>query len=118
MNPCEGQLLYDSVRSGARLAARGEGAEARTLFFRCGDTCVDLLLQEGGEDLRILHGQLIKSTSGTPLTGVVIEIGAEHVVSDEHGEFAVSVMDGMRPRLRVCVPAAEFTCVWPDEDEA
>ena len=94
-------LLYDSRR------------EPRTLLFKVGILSVDVLIQERN-GRQVLYGQMVAGPQASPVPGVEVEVGDDSAVTDEHGEFAVTV-DGEvdAGRFRIRAPALEFLCAVP-----
>ena len=117
MRTDEAWLLHDSARSSLELGTRGWREQTRRMLYRHDDVCVDLLLQEGGESLRILHGHLLSSPSGRPLPEVAVSLGAAMAETDEQGEFVLTVLEAQKPqRLELKAYEKPFFCAIPALD--
>jgi len=92
----EGKLVYDSWRTRNRLGARGPRSSCRSLLFRVGDLCVDLLMHVRRDDLHIVYGQIIRESGGTPVAGARVRLDprGDTAVSDELGQFTVVMLCG------------------------
>lgn len=81
------ELRYDSG-SEATLPAKGE---PRALLYQYGDYCIDLLMQNGGDDVLFVTGQVTNVVTGEPVPGVEIGSGDTKGTSCANGQFAVAL---------------------------
>ena len=96
----ESHLVYDSLRGARDIGTRDLAcASERKLLFRSQDICLEVLIQSGGGQLRILHGQLIENPRGRPMPGIEVAMGPETIRTDEYGEFTMTVSDACESRL-------------------
>lgn len=90
-------------------------AEPRALLYRAAGVCVDILVHEAGNGMRIVYGQLVHNPDGHPLAGLRVTVGTDHVETDAHGEFALTFADGRAPQqFRVAGPDGEILCAVPE----
>ena len=117
MNHLEGRLLYDSAQERAAVGTRNPGRADRTLLFRADPFSVDLVVHTASNDLRYFHGHVVRDQKGLPVVGAQVRLDAERqsVVTDEHGQFAVSTLD-RSPRQCVVIGTEheEVVCRIPD----
>jgi hypothetical protein len=117
MRADEAQLIHDSARSGLELGTRGLREQTRRMLYRYRDVCVDLLVQEGGESLRILHGHLLSSPGGEPVPDVPVALGSAETSTDGQGEFVLTLLEGCAPqRLELQAGRQPFFCAIPAMD--
>lgn len=76
------------------LPAKGE---PRALLYQYGDYCIDLLLQNGGDGLLFVTGQVTNVVTGEPVPGVELGWGDDKGTSCSRGRFAVSLPAVSRP---------------------
>ncbi len=99
----ESHLVYDSLRGRRDLGTRDlVRTPERKLLFWSEDICLEVLIQPGGGQLRILHGQLTENPSGRPLSEIEVAMGPDIIQTDDYGEFTMTVSDACEPRL-LCV---------------
>jgi hypothetical protein len=80
-------LRYDAGGETA-LPAKGE---PRALLYQYGDYCIDLLMQNGGDDVLFVTGQVTNVVTGEPVPGVEIGAGDAKGTSCASGRFAVAL---------------------------
>ncbi len=107
MTQIEAELLYDSAQTVAKMGTRGTFSGDRSLLFRAGDICVDVMVHGGGHPLRILHGQAIHTPSGKPVQEVDVVLTGDRATTDAHGEFTLTTQQGDPLELRLCTDGAE-----------
>lgn len=112
-----GRVRFDS----AQAAPRRPSPLARTLFYEAGDLSIDVMLQDGGAQLQIVHGQVVRSSRGTAVAGAAVRIGEERLRTDEHGQFAVTLLGRGHPisftvdtpedgTVTIALPGEESAC--------
>jgi hypothetical protein len=70
------------------LPAKGE---PRSLLYQYVDYCIDLLMQNGGDDVLFVTGQVTNVVTGQPVPGVEIGSGDAKGTSCANGRFAVAL---------------------------
>jgi hypothetical protein len=116
----QGRLVFDSDQAGASAGARGGIAAERALLFRAHDLAVDLVVEEGGEALHVLRGQVVDEASGAPVVAARVRLGddRESVPTDERGQFAVSTLVGGGEQfLWIDTPERQVLCSIPARTE-
>ena len=112
------RLIYDSARTVAGVFSRSAPTTERTLLFRADPLSVDLVAQRGSGALCCLHGQVVDGGTGSPVSGVTVQLDdAEVSQTDEYGEFSVSSLepaDGHR--LVIGTPDHELVLRIPHAD--
>lgn len=111
-----GRLVFDSARANARIGIRSVLTGSRSLVFRSDALTVDLVVQEGGERLAVIQGQVLDEATGTPIPLASVRLGdrGEAVPTDEHGQFAVSSLDRDGPQyLWLDTPERSVLCEIP-----
>ncbi len=89
-----GKLLFDSAFAEPAPQWRSGFCVERTLLFRSGEYSVDLIAHGGSDSLQLLHGQVVREDTGSPVAGAHVSLatGSDPVRTDEHGQFAVSTL--------------------------
>ena len=108
MTRIEAELLYDSAQTVAKMGARGTSGGDRSLLFRAGDVCVDVMVHGGCHPLRILHGQAIHTPSGKPVQEVGVLLAGDRATTDAHGEFTLTTQQRDPLDLRLCMDGTEL----------
>ena len=107
------KLVYDSAHSGGSQGTRGFCSD-RTVLFHCRQYCVDVLIHDAGDGMRIVHGQLISGPGNDPVPDLRVEIDGEVHVTDRFGQFSATLLENAGPReMRVRGPSLEFACALP-----
>jgi hypothetical protein len=106
-----GRLRFDSAR------VRNSPA-VRTLLFEVGDLTVDVMLLERAAGVRVLHGQVVRG-SGAAVADATVRVGDTIALTDDHGQFAVTLEQGQAARLLVDTPEGPtIDCAFPREEAA
>jgi hypothetical protein len=112
----KGRLHFDSARTESSLGQRGTATQPRTLLYQAEEYCIDVMMQEGGARLCIMHGQVL-GAGGEPVTDTAIGVGSESVHTDDLGQFALTLLDGTRPpEFTIYASAATIVCEIPTEE--
>ena len=86
------------------------------MVFRGDNLSVDLVVCRSAGELEVLHGQIIHEPSGDPVSVASVRLGqsGEEVLTDEHGQFAVSTVQPHGAQfLWITAPDQEFLCPIP-----
>ena len=94
MTLVDARLLYDSEQVGSAVGARSLVGADRSLLFSAGPMVVDLVVYAGGEDMRVVHGQVVHRSDESPVPGARVRLGAlgDAVETDEFGQFHLSTL--------------------------
>ena len=90
----DAKLVFDSAKTGGLMGARSLVGGDRSLLFSAGPMVVDLVVYQGADDMRVVHGQVVGRADEEPVVGASVRLGgmSETVATDEFGQFTLSTM--------------------------
>ncbi len=114
------QLLFDSARAQAHAGSRGGIGAERSLVFQSGEYTVDLVVHDGAECVRYVHGQVARDGHDAPTCASVSLHGAPDTVpTDELGQFAVSGATTLgAASIAIAIGEDVLICTIPPREEA
>lgn len=115
------KLLFDSDATGGQMGARSLVGNDRSLLFSAGPMVVDVVVYRGGDDMRVVHGQIVDREKEAPIAGAEVTLGssAESVQTDEFGQFHLStLLPFSQSILSIRAEQGEMRCAIPARAEA